>query len=73
MDRRGRRSLQVCVVLVRVGAYDDPLPRQISHLIQHILNKYPIPHRRFVDHNVGDSSHELAVLDYRATAQACGQ
>ena len=26
-------SLQVCVVLVGVGAYDDPLPRQIAHLI----------------------------------------
>ena len=26
-------ALQVCVVLVGVGAYDDPLPRQIAHLI----------------------------------------
>ena len=46
---------------------------QIAHLPQHILNEYTIPRGGIVDEDVGDSSHELAVLyDGRATHE-CGQ
>ena len=34
---------------------------------KHILNKYPIPNRRIVYHNVRDRAHQLAVLDNGAT------
>ena len=36
---------------------------QISHLIEHILNKNSISTRGIVDQHVGDGSDELAVLD----------
>ena len=40
---------------------------------KHIFNKYAIPHRRIVYHNVGDRADELAVLDYGATRHECVQ
>ena len=49
------------------------LPRQIAHLIQHIFNKYSVPRGGIVDEDVGDSSHELAVLNDWRAAQVCDQ
>jgi len=49
------------------------LCRQLAHLIQHIFNKYTVSRFRIVDKHVGHRSHELAVLDDRATTQECGQ
>jgi len=46
---------------------------QLSHLIQHILNKYSIPRGEIVDHNVGDSAYELTILDDGRAAHECGQ
>ena len=40
---------------------------------KHIFNKYAIPHRRIVYHNVGDRADELAVLNDGRAAQECGQ
>ena len=42
------------------------LPREVAHLIQHILNKNAVPRSGIVDEDVCDSSDKLAVLDDRA-------
>ena len=46
---------------------------QISHLIEHILNKYPVPFGRDCHENVSNCSDELAVLDDRAARHECVQ
>ena len=46
---------------------------QISHLIQHIFNKYSVPCRRIVDQHVRHSSYELTVLNYGAARHECVQ
>ena len=46
---------------------------QISHLIQHIFNKYSVSRGGIVDHNVRYRTDELAVLDDGATAHECVQ
>ena len=40
---------------------------------QHILNEDPVARRRVADHHVGDSAHQLAVLDDGRARQVCGQ
>ena len=45
------------------------LCRQLAHLIQHIFNKYTVSRGGVVDEDVGDSAHELAVLNDRAARQ----
>ena len=49
------------------------LPCKIPHLIQHILNKDPVPRCRIVDQHVRDRADELAVLNNGLAAHKCGQ
>ena len=39
------------------------LPREVAHLIQHVVNKYSVPRGGVVDQDMGDRTDELAVLD----------
>ena len=46
---------------------------QISHLIEHILNKNAVAGGGIVYEHVCHRSHQLTVLNYGAAAQECGQ
>ena len=46
---------------------------QITHLIQHIFDENAIAARGIVDQHMRHSPHELAVLNYGAARQVCGQ
>ena len=41
--------------------------------VQHILNKNAVSRGGIVDEDVGDSTHDLAVLNERRAAHECGQ
>ena len=46
---------------------------QIAHLIEHILNKYPVARGGITDQHVGNSTDQIAVPDDGAARQVCGQ
>ena len=56
-----------------VGRSYPYLPRQDRHTDEHVFDKDAVACGGVVDEHVGDRAHKLAVLDYWATRQACGQ